>query len=214
MGHDLAGAAEFALDHLVSRVVRTRAEIARMQADEAALLAEAAELVLRREQDRRDAGKRAPHDLPLREVTSELGAAMRLSDRAVQERISTASTLVDSFAADLRVASRGPHRSGARDSDHRRRRGLVRSDTAGRVRTHRAGCCTVRDSVPVASDSPGGRRADRPRDGRGTPIARPGHSQRAGHRHRRWHGPASGRSARRARPRDPRPADSDGARGP
>ena len=68
-----------------------------MQADEAALLAEAAELVLRREQDRRDAGKRAPHDLPLREVTSELGAAMRLSDRAVQERISTASTLLDSF---------------------------------------------------------------------------------------------------------------------
>ena len=97
MGHDLGGAAEFALDHLVSRVVRTRAEIARMQADEAALLAEAAELVLRREQDRRDAGKRAPHDLPLREVTSELGAAMRLSDRAVQERISTASTLLDSF---------------------------------------------------------------------------------------------------------------------
>ena len=97
MGHDLGGAAEFALDHLVSRVVRTRAEIARMQADEAALLAEAAELVLRREQYRRDAGKRAPHDLPLREVTSELGAAMRLSDRAVQERISTASTLVDSF---------------------------------------------------------------------------------------------------------------------
>ena len=98
MGHDTAGAPEFALDHLVSRVVRTRAEIARMQADEAALLAEAAGLVLRREQDRRDAGKRAPHDLPLREVTSELGAAMRLSDRAVQERISTASTLVDSFA--------------------------------------------------------------------------------------------------------------------
>ena len=97
MGHDLGGAAEFALDHLVTRVVRTRAEIARMQADEAALLAEAAELVLRREQDRRAAGKRAPHDLPLREVTSELGAAMRLSDRAVQERISTASTLLDSF---------------------------------------------------------------------------------------------------------------------
>ena len=72
MGHDLGGAAEFALDHLVSRMVRTRAEIARMQADEAALLAEAAELVLRREQYRRMLGKRAPHDLPLREVTSEL----------------------------------------------------------------------------------------------------------------------------------------------
>ena len=99
MGHDGGDAAEFALDHLVSRVVQTRAEIARMQADEAALLAEAGELVLRREKHRRDAGKRAPHDLPLREVTSELGAAMRLSDRAVQERISTASTLLDSFPA-------------------------------------------------------------------------------------------------------------------
>ena len=99
MGHDVEGAAELALDHLVSRVVHTRAEIARMQANEAALLAEAAELVLRREQDRRDSGKHAPHDLPLREVTSELGAAMRLSDRAVQERISAASTLLDSFPA-------------------------------------------------------------------------------------------------------------------
>jgi hypothetical protein len=70
-----------------------------MQADEASLLAEAADLVLRREHDRRAAGKRTPHDLPLREVTSELGAAMRLSDRAVQERMSTASTLVDAFQA-------------------------------------------------------------------------------------------------------------------
>ena len=99
MGHDVGDAAESALDDLVSRVVHARAEIARMQADEAALLAEAADLVLRREHDRRAAGNRTPHDLPLREVTSELGAAMRLSDRAVQERMSTASTLVDAFQA-------------------------------------------------------------------------------------------------------------------
>src|SRR5688500_11790918 len=102
MGHGRDGSdgtAPVGLDDLVTRVLLTRAEIARMQADEAALLAEAGELVLVREKDRRAAGKRLPHDLPLREVTSELGAAMRLSDRTVQERMSTASTLVDSFRA-------------------------------------------------------------------------------------------------------------------
>lgn len=107
MGHDDEGAAPAALGDLVSRVLRTRAEIARMQADEASLLAEAAELVLVREQDRRAAGGRTPHDLPLREVSSELGAAMRLSDRAVQERMSTASTLVVSFQATYEALREG-----------------------------------------------------------------------------------------------------------
>ena len=82
------------------------------------------ELVLRREKDRRDAGKRAPHDLPLREVTSELGAAMRLSDRAVQERISTASTLLDSFPATFVSLRDGRIDLAHATADHRRRRGF------------------------------------------------------------------------------------------
>ncbi len=213
MGHDGGDAAEFALDHLVSRVVQTRAEIARMQADEAALLAEAGELVLRREKHRRDAGKRAPHDLPLREVTSELGAAMRLSDRAVQERISTASTLLESFPATFVSLREGridlAHATAIIDA------GAGLADPTLRAEYERIvlGCARVRDSVQIASDSPGRRREDRPRDGRGTPIARPRHPQRTGHRHRRRHGPASGRSAGRARARDPRSVDSDGSRG-
>ena len=102
MGH-IGGDAS--LDDLVTRVLDTRRRIARMQAAEAELLAEAADLVLVREQQRREEGKRAAHDLPLREVTSELGAAMRLSDRAVQQRMSAASTLIGRFpetAAALR----------------------------------------------------------------------------------------------------------------
>lgn len=107
MGHEVDDAAQTALDDVVARVVKTRAEIARLQAGEAALLAAATDLVSVREQERRDAGRRVPHDLPLREVTSELGAAMRLSDRSVQERMSAASTLVDSFPATFTALQEG-----------------------------------------------------------------------------------------------------------
>ncbi|WP_137844449.1 HNH endonuclease signature motif containing protein [Microbacterium sp. 2FI] len=90
-----------ALDRVVTGVVDTRAQIARLQAQEAALLAEAGELVLERTASRRASGKRWDTDLALREVTSELGAAMRLSDRSVQARMASASSLTRSFPATL-----------------------------------------------------------------------------------------------------------------
>lgn len=102
-----------ALDGVVTRVVDTRAEIARLQAQESGLLAEAADLVMVRTASRREAGKRWDTDLALREVTSELGAAMRLSDRAVQARMASASTLDQSFPA-----TRAAFEAGEIDAGH------------------------------------------------------------------------------------------------
>lgn len=100
MGHEVGtgDAAWGALERVVSAVQATRSEIARLQAEEARLLDEASDVVRAREEERRIAGRRTAHELPLREVSSELGAAMRLSDRTVQARMSAASTLVEAFA--------------------------------------------------------------------------------------------------------------------
>ena len=85
------------LDALVSDLVDTRQQIAVLQAHEADLLAQAVDVVIEREKDRRERGLRVTHDLPLREISAELAAAMRLSDRSVQSRMGTASLLVQMF---------------------------------------------------------------------------------------------------------------------
>lgn len=96
-----------ALERVVAEVQTTRAQIARLQATEARLLTDAVDIVRVREQARRDKGRKGPHDLPLREISAELGAAMRLSDRTVQARMSAASTLRDSFAATFDALAQG-----------------------------------------------------------------------------------------------------------
>lgn len=98
---DLGGCG--ALDALVTAVVDTRREIAALQSREARLLAGAVDLVAARTAERLQQSpvRRANSDLPLREVCAELAAAMRLSDRAVQGRMSDATTLLDRFARTL-----------------------------------------------------------------------------------------------------------------
>lgn len=96
-----------ALDRVVAEVQSTRAQIARLQAAEVRLLTDAADIVHAREQSRRAAGRKSPHDLPLREISAELGAAMRLSDRAVQARMSSAGTLCESFVATFEALAEG-----------------------------------------------------------------------------------------------------------
>jgi len=104
---DTSDATWGALERVVSDVHATRRQIARLQAEEARLLADAAQIVCAREDERRTARRATAHDLALREVSSELGAAMRLSDRAVQARMSAASSLVDRFAATHRALADG-----------------------------------------------------------------------------------------------------------
>lgn len=109
MGHQIGTGDEIwgALERVVSDVQATRMQIARLQAEEARLLADAADIVLTREAGRRVTGLRTANDLALREVSSELGAAMRLSDRTVQARMSSASTLIEAFADTHRALADG-----------------------------------------------------------------------------------------------------------
>lgn len=86
------------LDTLVSDVLANRAALAELQAREAELLASAVDIVAAREAEVRSRG-RFGSDLPLREVSAELAAALRLSDRTVQGRIGEAHRLVTEFPA-------------------------------------------------------------------------------------------------------------------
>ncbi|MFS0867173.1 DUF222 domain-containing protein [Microbacterium sp. 179-B 1A2 NHS] len=89
------------LDALVGHVVTTRREIARLQAAEARLLAGAVGLVGERAVAYRERTGTFGSDLPLREVSLELGAAMRVSDRTVQGRLGDATILVELFSQTL-----------------------------------------------------------------------------------------------------------------
>ncbi|MET0736569.1 MAG: DUF222 domain-containing protein [Microbacterium sp.] len=87
------------LDALVEEVAAARVAVAAAQAHEAEVLARAVGLVEARTADRRRQGLTIGNDLPLREVSAELGAAMRVGDRTVQRRIDDAHTLVTRFSA-------------------------------------------------------------------------------------------------------------------
>ncbi|GAA2006531.1 hypothetical protein [Microbacterium ulmi] len=68
------------------------------------LLADAVDLVTDRIAQRRQSGRRVRDaDLPLREVSAELGAAMRVSDRTVQRRMGDAVAVVTRFPATMRA---------------------------------------------------------------------------------------------------------------
>ncbi|MET0830697.1 MAG: DUF222 domain-containing protein [Microbacterium sp.] len=89
------------LDTLVDEVQQARTAVAAAQAHEAAVLARAVDLVAARARERRAQGVVFRNDLPLREVSAELGAAMRVGDRTVQRRMDDAYTLVTQFSATL-----------------------------------------------------------------------------------------------------------------
>lgn len=145
MEHDAA-----ALDALVTQVVDTRREIARLQSVESRLLAGAVDIVVARIAERSTRARRIDRDIPMRDVSAELGAAMRLTDRTVQSRMGDATELVERFAATLAAWERGdidaPHVSAILDSgaaiadddlraDYERRvLEVARSETPGRLR--------------------------------------------------------------------------------
>lgn len=89
-----------ALDALVQDVVGTQRKIAELQAQQAVLLAGAAELATERDLERQR-GPRSRSDLGMREVAAELAAAMRLSDRTVQHRVGDAVVLTMRYARTL-----------------------------------------------------------------------------------------------------------------
>jgi hypothetical protein len=151
MGHaETSGRFDWSeLDELVTRVQDARRAVAAAQSQESRLLAAAVDLVIAREQQVRAAGaRRSQADLPLREVSAELAAAMRLSDRSVQRRMGDAAALVTGFPATL-AAWEGGHLDAGHvaaiidagvplSAEHRARFERValdaaRSETAGRM---------------------------------------------------------------------------------
>lgn len=87
------------LDALVDRLQAAHADVARAQATEAAVLAEAVALVLTRTAQHPARGS----DLPLREVSAELATALRTSDRTVQRRMGEAHALVNDLPDTMRA---------------------------------------------------------------------------------------------------------------
>lgn len=77
------------VDGLVEQIVATRALVNALHAHEMSLLAAASGIA--------QASDPGDADMPMRSLSAELGAAMRVSDRTVQRQLSEASTLVDRF---------------------------------------------------------------------------------------------------------------------
>lgn len=109
-----------ALNGLLDDVLQARRRIAAAQADEARLFARAVDLVAERVEERRRACSTPEEflrdggsDLPMREISLELGMAIRVSDRTVQSRMGQAWTLVERFPATLTEWE-----SGAIDAGH------------------------------------------------------------------------------------------------
>lgn len=111
--HALSDSAWPVLDDLLSRVTSARRRVAAAQALEATLLAEAIDVVAARTELRRQEAVAAGRsflsdaDLPLREVSLELGMVMRVSDRTVQSRLSDAYTLTTRFPRTHRAWAAG-----------------------------------------------------------------------------------------------------------
>lgn len=102
-----------ALDSLVEALTQSHHAVAAAQAAESRLLAAAVDLVLARvAEDRLRGLRRSAADLPLREVSAEVGTALRLSDRTVQRRMGDASALVSDFPQTLTAWEKGVIDSG------------------------------------------------------------------------------------------------------
>lgn len=114
MAHASADAQWPALDELVTEIIDAHRTVAAAQAAESDLFARAADLITDRidalRQEAQASGRRpvaSSADLPVREVALELGAALRLSDRGVQTRISDAYTVRSRFPATRAAWSAG-----------------------------------------------------------------------------------------------------------
>ncbi len=89
------------LSALVDDVAAVHRQIATLQAQQAALLSDAVALAVERDTTRSESSRRRNADLGMREVCAELAAALRVSDRSVQMRMSDASTVTSRYPLTL-----------------------------------------------------------------------------------------------------------------
>ena len=92
------------IEALLDDLTRTRRELAALQAREAELLASALDIA--RAQDER-ASASVMRDIPLRSLAAQIGLALRVSDRTIQQRIDTSTILVLRFPATLAALASG-----------------------------------------------------------------------------------------------------------
>lgn len=141
------------LDRLVDRLIDARRAIAAAQAAEVTLLAEAVDVIADRTVELRQRaqgeGRRfvSTADLPAREVSLELGAAMRVSDRTVQSRLSDAFELTTYFPATFDAWT-----TGEIDAGHAwaiSRAGMLLDDETDRARYEPLALAAARTESPA-----------------------------------------------------------------
>lgn len=92
------------IESVLDALADTRRSIAALHAEEVRLLAEATELATEHAQL---ATPDLDADIPLRSMSAQIGACLRVSDRTVQRRMSEAVTLDGRFPATLAALARG-----------------------------------------------------------------------------------------------------------
>lgn len=98
--------ADARMEALLPRLLRARREMARLQAEEATLLAEANGIAADWATDEGSEGTSSA-EFPHRSIAAEIASAWRMSDRTVQRQIDDAATLVGSYAATLAALDAG-----------------------------------------------------------------------------------------------------------
>ena len=94
------------MEVLVPQLVDVRRKMARLQAEEAQLLAQARRIATDwADDDERNGSSTA--EIPHRSVAAEIATAWRMSDRTVQRQIDDASALVDDYPATLAALESG-----------------------------------------------------------------------------------------------------------
>ena len=94
------------LRSLIFSMVATEAQIGALQAHQAMLYAAATELVELRSARLPDAARR-DREMPLRETTAEIAAALRVTERTVQRRMSEGTTLLMRFTRTFAALAEG-----------------------------------------------------------------------------------------------------------
>ncbi|SFS17764.1 HNH endonuclease [Microbacterium sp. cf046] len=94
------------LRSLIDGLVRTEAQIGALQAHQAMLYTAVTEVV-ELQTSRLQGAARRDREMPLREVTAEVAAALRVTERTVQRRMSDAATLMMRFTRTLAALAEG-----------------------------------------------------------------------------------------------------------
>ncbi|GAA2009129.1 HNH endonuclease signature motif containing protein [Microbacterium ulmi] len=110
MSRNTIAAAERAdarMEELLPKLIGTRREMARLQAEEARLLAEARRIADDWADDEEPASTTSTAEFPHRSIAAEIATAWRVSDRTIQRQIDDAAALVHDYPGTLGALTAG-----------------------------------------------------------------------------------------------------------